>query len=300
LRAYRIALAVCVSAWCGWLVVGGLASGQSDVIWAVAAGLVVGCISFVGVSLGWERPSRREARLLFGGFLLEVVVIVPLLFSDLAPRAFAGAYMLCFVGFVVHASAAGRTIGLTARFTGRSPLNPHDAYLKQRAAAERSLDITGRPPLITSFPIPQSDQLALMAVADDLRRARRRFRAGPTTRGRLLFLGDDLVGKGFLGASIAYRADSSFLRIEGADRDPDRNARAAFTEAFSSARQGRCGVVMMSGGSLFDQDEALRLASAIDPVDWPLILICAATESGDLELAITSRLDRTIRLDTPK
>jgi hypothetical protein len=47
------------------------------------------------------------------------------------------------------------------------------------------------------------------------------------------------------------------------------------------------------------EDDAPWLASALDAVDWPLILVVTADDPRRLGSAITGRLDRTIRLDAP-
>jgi hypothetical protein len=163
----------------------------------------------------------------------------------------------------------------------------------------RSRRVTGLPPLITTFPISSSDQLALMALADQLRRARRRFRRGPTARGRLLFVGDDADGKRQLAEAVGYRAESPPLRMDWTEWDPDGDSRLAFDKAFSMARQQRIGVVVVHGAARFTPDEAARLAAAVDAIDWPLILIVTCEEQSDIERSITARLDRTICLQAP-
>jgi hypothetical protein len=299
LRWYRIIVAVGATVLFAWPVVHALGGGSSE-RWAVMAGLLTGVVSFALLSVGWERLSRRGARLMMFLFLIEVVVIVPMLFdADLARRAFAGAVMLCFVGSVVLAMRTGWPRGLAEGFT-RSAISGRDQYLDGRKRAERTLDITGRPPLITSFPIAEGDQVALMDLADRLRRSRRRFRPGEPARGRLLFAGGDALGKAQLAASIAYRADSPLLNTDWTNWDSEGDREAAFSEAFALAKKRRIGVIVLNGlATRLTDEDARSLGSAIDAIDWPLVLIATVAEPRDLGWAITRRLDRTVRLDEP-
>ena len=222
-----------------------------------------------------------------------------LLSGGLAARGFAGTVLLCQVVVVGLAWLTGHPQALADGFTHRFAPNTRADYMARRDRISRSQQITGLPPLITSFQLSRADQLELMALADQLRRARRRFRPGPTVRGRLLFVGDDAPGKSQLEAAIAYRARSPLLRMDWVDWDPEGDWTKAFDEAFSMARKRRDGVIVINGGTRFSHDEATRLAAAMDKIDWPLIMIFAAEQHHDLERAITERLNRTIRLQAP-
>jgi hypothetical protein len=244
--------------------------------------------------------SRRIARWLYVAALVAVSIFtLMLLTGGLAARSFAGAVMLCFVGLVAVAWLTGRPKSLADGFTRRFPADTRDAYMARQERLGRSRQVTGLPPLITVLPLSTDDQLELMGLADQLRRARRRFRAGPIVRGRLLLVGDDAPGKSQLEEAMAHRAQSPLLRMDWTDWDPEGDWTTAFDEAFSMARKRRDGVIVMNGGTRFSHDEAARLAAVIDVIDWPLILIFAAEQQHDLERAITARLTRTIRLQAP-